>query len=155
MVILKIMKKLLLKLGMLFIKWGSDDSEVEDLDNNTDVDNDVDLDEDRFVAEICFFVDENEDIYINCFYKEEEESKSTFAKLYTYVNCGLLSSETLEIIYHQCQEEGKAEEYLDLLAKISEHYQNYVSTGVEESNPNNKHDDPLVKPTQVIDGQEW
>ena len=62
MVILKIMKKLLLKLGMLFIKWGSDDSEVEDLDNNTDVDNDVDLDEDRVVAEICFFVDENEDI---------------------------------------------------------------------------------------------
>ena len=133
------MKKLLRKLGTLFSKWGLEDSEP--------------IDDNVYVAEISFSVDEKEDIYINCFYKEEDESRATFAKLYTHINCGSLSSEILEIIYCQYQAEENPREYLELLAKISEYHDVHVLGNIRESNPHTS-PDPLVKPTQVIDGQE-
>lgn len=133
------MKKLLRKLGTLFFKWGLEDSEP--------------IDDNDYVAEISFSVDEKEDIYIHCFYKEDDESRTTFAKLYTHINCGGLSSEILEIIYHQYQEEENPREYLELLASISKYHKEHVLGSIDESNPHTS-PDPLVKPTQVIDGQE-
>jgi|TARA_R110002051_G_scaffold3847_2_gene20630 hypothetical protein len=122
-------------LGTLFFKWGLEDSES--------------IDDDGRVAEISFSIDEKEHIYIHCFYKEDDESRTTFAKLYTHINCGSLSSEILEIIHHQYQEEENLEEYLKLLANISEYHNDHMLESNSHTSP-----DPLVKPTQVIDGQE-
>ena len=84
------MKKLLQKLGTLFSKKEAETDPVEDC-----------------VAELSFYADKEENIYISCSYKEEEECRRIFAHLLMHVNCGNLSSETLEIIYQQCKERQK------------------------------------------------
>jgi len=138
MVSLNIMKKLLQKLGTLFSK--------KVVETETEVD---------YVAELSFYADKEENIYINCSYKEEEEYRRIFAHLLMSVNCGNLSSETLEIIYQECKENDKEREYADLLTNISEAYRIHVMENiVTESDTPQKLTDPLIKPTQVINSEE-
>ena len=132
------MKKLLQKLGTLFSK--------KEVETETEVD---------YVAELAFYADKEENIYINCSYKEEEEYRRIFAHLLMSVNCGNLSSETLEIIYQECKENDKEREYADLLTNISEAYRIHVMENiVTESDIPQKLTDPLIKPTQVINSEE-
>jgi|TARA_R100000656_G_C3892279_1_gene116842 endonuclease III len=132
------MKKLLQKLGTLFSKKEAETDPVEDC-----------------VAELSFYADKEENIYISCSYKEEEECRRIFAHLLMHVNCGNLSSETLEIIYQQCKESGMEREYEDLLSKISEAYRIHVIDNIAtEPDISQKSTDPVIKPTQVINSEE-
>ena len=138
MVSLNIMKKLLQKLGTLFSKKGAE--------TETEVD---------YVAELSFYVDKEENVDINCSYKEDGEYRRIFARLLMHVNCGNLSSDTLEIIYQECKENDKDREYADLLTNISEAYHIHaMENTVTEPDISQKPTDPLIKPTQVINSEE-
>ena len=97
--------------------------------------------ESEHICAITFLLDKNRDIHAEC--EWTEDSSWEFAQLISTVNSASILPDLLAIIKESCVEHGAIEEYTQILGYVHM----LMSMDLDE---NHSSENPLVKPTQVI-----
>jgi len=97
--------------------------------------------ESEHICAITFLLDKNRDIHAEC--EWTEDSSWEFAQLISSVSSASILPDLLAIIKESCVEHGAIEEYTQILGYVHM----LMSMDLDE---NHSSENPLVKPTQVI-----
>ncbi len=123
--------------------------------NTENIDNDnieSDGSDDIPIASVTFFVNEEEEILIDCSWDEKRSGALHMANVIYKLSTGKLATSILAFLQAKCEENDIEDQYFALLGEVTRQYiEDTIEQGQQERRPlQDVKDKPLVGPTEVM-----
>ena len=135
-----------------FLKRDNENIDRDDVEKNDVEKDDVESDggDDIPIAAVTFFVNDKEEILIDCSWDEEKSGALHMGDVIYKLSTGKLATPILTFIQEKCAKNNVEDQYMLLLGEITRQYFSESGMVGETVDPPKDINKPVVSPTEVM-----